>query len=549
MTTITVGFDLLRIHAGLIGFTPPSSVTAEPARVGEPYELLGKRLVFTNWTYVRPGTVGWRDKQGNNVSADESARMGPFEAVWAPGDHMPWGIQLKAQKPTRIIPRWHPKPEYPWEQGSDIRFTSIVEDNGIYKAWGVCRAGACYFESKDAIHWERPKLGLVEWSGSKENNLIPSRPRGRVFIDPTSKEERYKCLWVESGKMTLEEFEAFKRRYPDRWGPRALRMIGGKPHIICVYGAVSSDGFHWTTLPEPILLEHCDSDNIGYYDPRRRKYVAYVRTWNALERAPDLPVEEGRWDYWLPIGRRSIGRSETDDFRSFPRSQMILEPGPEMAPTDELYTNCFTWIPGAPDHLLMFPAIWHLSDDTTSIWLASSANGINWHWVPGGKPLLQTGPFGRWDGGCIWANPPLMERGDGSFALEIRGDNFPHKYPRGLRKIEFGLAIWPHGRIVALKAPERGEFATAAIVPKGTKLYLNARTKRTGSIRVAAQYGTRGAKIIPGREFENSIPVVGDQPRILVRWKQTEDLGIQPGEPVILLFKMKQAEIFSLEFE
>ena len=43
--------------------------------------------------------------------------------------------------------------------------------------------------------------------------------------------------------------------------------------------------------------------------------------------------------------------------------------------------------------------------------------------------------------------------------------------------------------------------------------------------------------------------MVGDLPRAPVRWREAEDLGVKPGEPIILLFRMEQAEIFSLEFE
>ena len=31
---------------------------------------------------------------------------------------------------------------------------------------------ACYAESKDGIHWTRPELGLVEFEGSKRNNIF-----------------------------------------------------------------------------------------------------------------------------------------------------------------------------------------------------------------------------------------------------------------------------------------------------------------------------------------------------------------------------------------
>ena len=34
------------------------------------------------------------------------------------------------------------------------------------------RQDTCYAESKDAITWTRPKLGLVDFKGSKENNIL-----------------------------------------------------------------------------------------------------------------------------------------------------------------------------------------------------------------------------------------------------------------------------------------------------------------------------------------------------------------------------------------
>ncbi|GIS61605.1 MAG: hypothetical protein CM1200mP2_38300 [Planctomycetaceae bacterium] len=34
------------------------------------------------------------------------------------------------------------------------------------------RQVVCYAESRDAIHWTKPKLGLIEFGGSKENNIV-----------------------------------------------------------------------------------------------------------------------------------------------------------------------------------------------------------------------------------------------------------------------------------------------------------------------------------------------------------------------------------------
>lgn len=534
---------------------------AEPPPTGEPYKLNGKRLVFTNWTYIRPGDVGWIDKTGKSVYADKNAKLGPFDADWNPQDHIPWGIRIKALKPSEI--KIHEiNNEYSWELGGKISIGSIVFDNGIYKAWGSCKAGNCYLESKDGIKWERPKLGLVEYEGSRDNNLIPSAPPGRVFIDPNSKNERYKCVFEQSDKITYEGFKEYIKRYPSDWSPNSIRKVDGKPIIVSLGGAVSSDGFRWITLDEPILMEHCDTDNIGYYNSQIQKYTAYVRTWNALIRAPNQPIKETTLDTWFPASRRSIAISVTDDFRHFRKSSMILEPGPEMPPSDDIYTNCFTWIPGSPELFLMFPALFHRFNDTTSIACASSSDGINWHWIPEGMNLIDTASFGEWNGGCIFAFPPLMELGDGSFALRFSANDVPHKYPRGILKSETGIAIWPHGRIFVLEAPEKGEFATVAFVPNGNKLFINARTKRAGSIRVAVNRGLRDSeftmehdwykimgKAISDREFENSIPIIGDHVRTQVRWNNADDLGVKSDEPVVLIFKLEQAEIFALEFE
>ena len=47
-------------------------------RTGEPYELAGRRLVFTNWRFIRPGHLRWNDDEGRNVSVDGDE--GPLDA-------------------------------------------------------------------------------------------------------------------------------------------------------------------------------------------------------------------------------------------------------------------------------------------------------------------------------------------------------------------------------------------------------------------------------------------------------------------------------------
>ena len=67
-------------------------------------------------------------------------------------------------------------PERPWEQRGCSN-PSVILDEGIYKMWysatgedGTPRD--CYATSTDGIRWERPNLGLIDYRGSRENNII-----------------------------------------------------------------------------------------------------------------------------------------------------------------------------------------------------------------------------------------------------------------------------------------------------------------------------------------------------------------------------------------
>ncbi len=65
--------------------------------------------------------------------------------------------------------------------------------------------GACiaYAESTDGVSWVQPKLGLIDYNGNRDNNIVfrgdlngstRGWHGGCVFIDPSSKDERFKML-------------------------------------------------------------------------------------------------------------------------------------------------------------------------------------------------------------------------------------------------------------------------------------------------------------------------------------------------------------------
>jgi hypothetical protein len=486
-------------------------ITTKRLVPGAPYELAGKRVVFTNWYYIQPGDLDWRDAGGKSVYV--SGNSGPLEAEHV-GINAPHGIRIVAEKPRVLEPAFRPH-------------RMILQDGAIYKGW----TDSDYYESKDAFHWDR-KARLQPGEGVQDGFY-------QIFVDPSGPPaERFKAVWTD--EITGARFEAFRKARPDGWEPRALLHLAERDSVACLRGSVSPDGIRWTTLPDPLVVEYADTWNTAYFDATTREYVIYTRQWSIGPRTDQLPPDiRGSW---TGVGRRAIGRTASRDFRRFPPSELILEPTPEMLPSEQLYTNCYTTIPVAPDQHLMFPTLWNGSrDDTTRVLLASSHDGKAWHWVPGGE-VLRTPPFGRWDGGCIWATPNLIELPDGDWALPYIANNVPHKYPRGQRTSGTSYAYWPKGRLVAVEAEDHGEFTTIPLIAPGKRLALNALTLRTGWIKVAVL----GAD---GRTLADCTPIVGDQPHALVTWKAGDDLGGAPGRPVTLRIEMKQAKLYGLEFQ
>ncbi|MHC4917769.1 MAG: hypothetical protein ACYTGB_20020, partial [Planctomycetota bacterium] len=117
------------------------------------------------------------------------------------------------------------KEDKPWEPRFDNLYSNIFYDkeDKLYKCWYspfiVDKAssqtsreerlktryrprgremGICYAVSRDGLKWDKPELGLVEFEGSKANNLVMRGPHGAgVFKDlrDPDPERRYKAFY------------------------------------------------------------------------------------------------------------------------------------------------------------------------------------------------------------------------------------------------------------------------------------------------------------------------------------------------------------------
>jgi hypothetical protein len=540
---------------------------------GEPVELQSDFIYFTSWKYVRQGGFTWKVEHAPDASEEEK-NIG----TWLAGDSdlparfitrdMPRGIRLVAQK-ARLVP---------FEPG---QIAAQVYDEGKFKSWYTIGPSSepeafstkeqilpgynshlAYAESEDGIHWEFPHLGLYEFGGTKDNNIVfrgdldgstRGYHGGTVFVDPSSVEERYKMFYL--GLITDKEWEAFEAKYPGEADTMARRQdVNGFRCVVAVFGAVSPDGLHWTSIEEPLMIQHADTLNSCYYDEQRGEYVAYVRAWQVNPKAEGMDAINP--DGWIEVGRRSIGRSFSKDFRHFTPPEIVMTTGADMAPSHVFYTNCKTTLPGIPDNHVMFPWIWELESDGGGCVLLSSQDGAHWSRVPGGN-VVDQGPPGSPTGGMIVCSNHLLEYPDGSWGINYGGNPIPHKYPgRDVTKRkglfpgvegESGRALWPKGRLVALDCPEEGEFATVAVVPRGERIRLNASILPSGYIQMAVRKFGSGEDL-PGRGFEDADRLLGDDLAMPVTWKGEEEIG-HSGEPILFRFRMRQAKLFGIEFD
>ncbi|MGV3659320.1 MAG: hypothetical protein ACO1TE_04025 [Prosthecobacter sp.] len=106
-------------------------------------------------------------------------------------------LRIEMRQPKRhpanpVVPRG--APGTPDAQGVQF-YGSIIKEGGKYRLWYVAfdddkenpvasdRWRAAYAESTDGLKWTKPNLGLVEYKGNKNNNLIDVDPSPLGFVN------------------------------------------------------------------------------------------------------------------------------------------------------------------------------------------------------------------------------------------------------------------------------------------------------------------------------------------------------------------------------
>ncbi len=468
------------------------------------------------------------------------------------------GVELRLHKPKpRGVVIVH---DQPWE-GSGSGYHSVFQDGDLYrmyyKAWqlevtqGKVDTGkhplyCCYAESKDGIHWKKPKLGLHDFQGSKDNNIaITSGTLGDLQVDAghpaVFKDEnpnapadaKYKAIVRSSGKNGLLVFK-------------------------------SPDAIHWSPLSkEPIFsgLGAFDSQNLAFWDSHINKYRAYWRIFTAGTTNDKT---------WKPSGYRAI-RTATSDDLVYWTDQFDVQYTD--SPDEHLYTNQIKQYHRAPHILIGFPTRyfdrgWSKSMEqlpearhrklrastsqrygtaiTEGLFMASRDGRTFKRWneafLPAGHGYPDNWKYG--DNYIAWhvvETKSAVAGQPNELSLYASEDYWTGSSSR-LRRYTLRL----DGFVSAHAGGKTGQLITKPLTFSGDELSINFKTSAAGGIRIELQ--TENGKPIPGHSLADCPTIFGDDINRTIEWKTGTDLSAISGKPVRLLIELKDADLYSFQF-
>jgi hypothetical protein len=431
-----------------------------------------------------------------------------------------WAVKYKTETVRRVFHqpvKYEHNPLIAGEGG----YICILKDgdDGLFRMWYQTwvpspvegksgRYAIAYAESEDGISWTLPKLGLHEWKGSKDNNIVWTGLDGKrgsqVFL--------------------LDLPEA------DRKGYRYVMLYGGigGSHLIG-----SQDGIHWDVESDTVITRmHSDTHNAIVYDPRRNEYVMFCRAKHIYRTFRGDILDTG--------ASRRVARMASKELWTLWDSepQNILIPDELDAESGDF--NFFYGMPTRYHAGLYWGFLWPFkmnSDIHTE--LAWSRDGICFHRLPSRPKLIERGPEGTWDDGMVFGSPFWVEVGD-EWWIYYAGWDGPHGTRD--RTPGMGLAKLRKEGFISMRGPTHGGvLCTRRLVWPGGKLVINA-DAHEGELRVRVSDEHR--KVLSGFDYADCVIFQGDDVAHEVSW-QGSTIESLTGKVIRLEIFLKNADIYT----
>ncbi|MSU64819.1 MAG: hypothetical protein EXS38_01665 [Opitutus sp.] len=394
----------------------------------------------------------------------------------------------------------------------------VLADTAKVHVTGFKEGGATlqlYATSKDGKKWDRPNLGLHEFAGSKQNNIIFDLDSPAVIVD------------------------AFEKNPAHRY-----KMVGASGRNY--YSATSPDGLTWSYRPAGGTPIFPYSDTITMtQDPVSGEFLVYLKK-------PQIVRGFDRRVVWLSRSRNFVSWSEP---------QLVLSPDEiddlwATRPGERTEFYNMTVFPHAGGFIGLPTALrveYELPRSAVGkgqspiagpidVEIASSLDGAHWQrsWPRGN--VIPHGAPGTFNGGAILglASSPVSAGKETWVYYTVLTTN--HGGPMPPKRISIARADWRRDGFVSLDAgPESGRLETKPVRLASARLVVNADAQRGG---VRAGIVEADGRVIAGLGLAECEPLQSDSVAGVMRWKS----GALPptDRPIKILLELTSTRLFSL---
>jgi hypothetical protein len=394
----------------------------------------------------------------------------------------------------------------------------------------------CYASSRDGTNWEKPELGIIDWDGSKENNIVMALEEGEenlgtasVFKDPADPDPD------RAYKLVFNYFEG-----------------AGDDTIYGLQAATSPDGLNWNRIPKPLFTDAkpFDGFNVVFWDDYLGRYVAYVRRRIRHRFPPEerFPSE--------PTPLRYVGRAESTDFISWTSPEVVVLGPDERDPPESDYYGPGAFRYGPHAYFMMTPFFDHATDQV-HLRLASSRDNVTWRVVGDRKAFLPNGDPGSWDSMQVYPVVPAVAWADtlNVFYIGLDQGHYGAISGEGYRANRgIGLATLPVDGFVSLQAGYLpGVLTTWPLKFSGSSLFLGMEATEVDE-PTWPEHGIRvelldeDGYVVPEFSRHESDGLLGSGQDEVATWNGKADVSLLSGRPVKLRFYMQFARLYSFQF-
>ena len=459
-------------------------------------------------------------------------------------------------------PQKYPEPvmkgKYPWEGDCPCLYGTVLRVNGKFRMWYVgtrnsSKPRVCYAESSDGLQWERPELGICEFGGNKNNNIViqPAYPDGFIddcaMIHEPDDEWPYKLLYWDSLDVNPDHWGIFATPFEGR---DPLRIAGQRPAQV---GRPFRSGHRQGGRQVPGLRQRHLRDGRGAGRPVAGRYrLRYrIRTGPVSAQAA-----------------RGLHRERGPD--SLDAREQVIKTGTD----DPWQMQYYSLTP------FYYEGIWlagllrmHTIPDVLEEELVWSYDGRNWQRSIPRQPFIPRGPKGSFD--SVWlnlpTNPPIVNYNQLWFYYSGRAGGHGAQFPEAYGAI--GLATLRIDGFCSMYGGEQpGAMLTRPVTWPGGELMVNADPRRDISGHHSGDGGTYGSVRVELRDAENK-PLDGyrfadcnpitrntrnfdeepvwtmpERDRLAVQavaWKEGRSARELAGRRIRLFFEVRDAHLYS----